>query len=1153
MGKTYLFTSESVSSGHPDKIADQISDAVLDEFLKQDRDSKVACETFITDGLALVGGEAHSNAYVDIKNVAKSVIKSIGYTTKSCFDPDNFGLISTIHEQSSDIRQGVDREEGEQGAGDQGIMFGYACSETSSYMPATLVLSHVTLQVLEDLRKRGYTTAIYPDSKSQYTIEYDGETNKPLRIKTILVSTQHAEGVTVEALRSLIKNSVIPEVRKRLPELDYLFETEYELLVNPTGQFIIGGPKGDTGLCLADGSLVYTTKGLVPIEDIKIGQNVFTQEGTAKVIDHFSNGVKPTRIITDERGINIEATKNHPFRVWDGTNFVWKLCGDLKIGDILLKRRFSRYKVRHDELNRHSSINKEITYYVGHTQEERKVKLNNDFAYLLGWLTGDGNTCDNDRLTFYFNYLSEEEKTILYNNIKKVFKDVKYYECNGDRFVVLSSSLVNELRKLGVKSETATEKTVPSFILSNTNQIKEAYLRGLFDADGNIDINNGRNNDYTDIRLTTTSSKLSQQVANMLYSLGIVSTIYSSEPTSHIIKGRDVNTSKRFDVSIIGKNSIRRFANNIGFSLPHKFNRLADAKREDIYKDARYYQVSKLLNRLFEYDVNLKIRYGFKKDGDKQSIDTNRTISVNRLTYILDIYGKYSNTTEWKMLNDIVNRYDMVRIEDITESEANTWDITLDDNTHAFIANSFVVHNTGRKIIVDTYGGRSPHGGGAFCVDKNTEYLSENGWKKISEYDGGKVAQWDNGEMTFVEPLVYHKHKAEKMYHIKTGQSLDMVLSENHDVVLETSKGNIVKKRVKDLFPDGSVMNGNSGSIPTYFKFKGGKGVDLTDDEIRLQCAFCADGTLEHSRIRVKKECKTERLKALLESTKIPYTHKVYSDEYNYFMFKPKIESKSLAECFKNANLEQFKIIAEEVVLWDGDRKNVFRTTKKQDADFIQFVFMTVYGTAATIIEDDRIGEEYNGGYERKSISYEVRHCTYSKVALRRSEKYSKLKLEVSPFESEDGYMYCFTVPSSMIVLRRNNKVFITGNCGKDPSKVDRSAAYMARYLAKNIVAAGLAKECTVQLSYAIGMAEPLSVYVNTNGTGAIDDSLIANRILDSFDLRPSAIVKRFGLKNPIYLPTATYGHFGKEPYVKEGIKYFGWEELDSVDMFKIV
>ncbi|MBQ5704865.1 MAG: methionine adenosyltransferase, partial [Alistipes sp.] len=194
----FLFTSESVSEGHPDKVSDQISDAILDEFLRHDAQSKVACETLCTTGLVVVSGEVKSSAYVDIQSVARRVIDRIGYNKSEYqFDAASCGILSAIHEQSSDINQGVEREDDEaQGAGDQGIMFGYACNETREYMPATLILSHVILKELADIRRSGETmTYLRPDAKSQVTMEYDETTGHPIRVHTIVVSTQHDEFV----------------------------------------------------------------------------------------------------------------------------------------------------------------------------------------------------------------------------------------------------------------------------------------------------------------------------------------------------------------------------------------------------------------------------------------------------------------------------------------------------------------------------------------------------------------------------------------------------------------------------------------------------------------------------------------------------------------------------------------------------------------------------------------------------------------------------------------------------------------------------------------------------------------------------------------------------------------------------------------------
>jgi len=263
----YLFTSESVSEGHPDKIADQISDALLDEFLRQDPESKVACETLVTTGLVVCSGEVKTNAWVDIQNVVRDVLKEIGYTDSAYkFEAESCGVISAIHEQSPDINQGVEREkEEEQGAGDQGMMFGYASRETDELMPLPLDLSHILLQELAAIRKEGKLMPyLRPDSKAQVTVEYD-ENHQPVRIDTIVVSTQHDEfvkpkGKTKEdkkraemqmqqKIKEDIGKYVIPRAADILPDrLRPLFINGFRLLVNPTGKFVIGGPHGDSGL-----------------------------------------------------------------------------------------------------------------------------------------------------------------------------------------------------------------------------------------------------------------------------------------------------------------------------------------------------------------------------------------------------------------------------------------------------------------------------------------------------------------------------------------------------------------------------------------------------------------------------------------------------------------------------------------------------------------------------------------------------------------------------------------------------------------------------------------------------------------------------------------------------------------------------------------
>ncbi len=253
---SYLFTSESVSEGHPDKVADQISDALLDAFLKQDPESKVACETLVTTGLTVLSGEVKTEAWVDVQETARKVIKRIGYTKAEYqFDSASCGVISAIHEQSPDINQGVVREtEEEQGAGDQGMMFGYAVNHTKNYMPVPLVISHEILIELAKIRREGKEmTYLRPDSKSQITVEYD-DNGQPIRIDTIVVSTQHDDFIESETemlakIKDDVQNILLPRVKAGLSDkLQKLFTDDFLLFVNPTGKFVIGGPHGDTGL-----------------------------------------------------------------------------------------------------------------------------------------------------------------------------------------------------------------------------------------------------------------------------------------------------------------------------------------------------------------------------------------------------------------------------------------------------------------------------------------------------------------------------------------------------------------------------------------------------------------------------------------------------------------------------------------------------------------------------------------------------------------------------------------------------------------------------------------------------------------------------------------------------------------------------------------
>jgi S-adenosylmethionine synthetase len=250
----YLFTSESVSEGHPDKIADQISDALIDHFLAFDPESKVACETLVTTGQVVLAGEVKSKAYLDVQEIARQVIRRIGYTkSEYMFEANSCGVLSAIHEQSSDINQGVDRKKKEeQGAGDQGMMFGYATAETEDYMPLALDLAHKLLQELAALRRENKQIRyLRPDAKSQVTLEYD-DNNRPVRIDAIVISTQHDDFDTEAKMQERIKKDIItiliPRIKSKYKRYAKLFNSEIKYHINPTGKFVIGGPHGDTGL-----------------------------------------------------------------------------------------------------------------------------------------------------------------------------------------------------------------------------------------------------------------------------------------------------------------------------------------------------------------------------------------------------------------------------------------------------------------------------------------------------------------------------------------------------------------------------------------------------------------------------------------------------------------------------------------------------------------------------------------------------------------------------------------------------------------------------------------------------------------------------------------------------------------------------------------
>lgn len=478
-----------------------------------------------------------------------------------------------------------------------------------------------------------------------------------------------------------------------------------------------------------------------------------------------------------------------------------------------------------------------------------------------------------------------------------------------------------------------------------------------------------------------------------------------------------------------------------------------------------------LASRLMSAVDGLRKDSGFIKADGKCEIITDKKGSVKKV-----IVSK-QNTDEkqtQKVITDVIRSFPAMKTAEILINPTGKFEIGGPFGDCGL---------TGRKISVDTYGGAARHGGG--CVDKETEVLTPQGWKKIAAFDEktDKIAQWNSGELEFVSGEFVKLPKT-KMYRIKS-QSVDMVLSDSHNVLYITSKGNEQKKTLQEILDHFYKTGGARGiQIPLAFTYNFSQnGLSMSDDEIRLQIAFCADGAIlpesskkYRGRIRVKKEYKKAALRKLLESTRKEdeWQESKYKDGYSIFYYTPAVVSKRLCDIFTGCSRHQAEIIAEEAVKWDGDRKSTFRTTSKEDANFIQFIFSSVCGASAGISVDDRIGEKYNGEYTRKSICYTVYQVKRKFCTPFRTSGVFAPKTDITLFDDGDKYMYCVNVPSHNLILRRSDKIFVTGNClsGKDFTKVDRSGAYFARMLAVEAVKKGLGDKIEISLSFAIGRPE---------------------------------------------------------------------------------
>ncbi len=717
MVKVEFFTSESVTEGHPDKICDQISDAILDALIVQDPYSRVAIETLTTTGLVVVAGEVTTRGYADVQGIVRRTLKEIGYTNPEFgIDCNDAGVLVSIHGQSPDISQGVDEgSTKEQGAGDQGMMYGFATNETPELMPLPIILAHKLTSRLADLRKNGVIPSLGPDGKSQVSVEYhDG---KPKRLSAVVIAQQHLAEVSEEKLKEDIYEKVIKPVCE-----EYL-DSKTKIHINATGKFVIGGPEGDTGVtgrkiivdtyggigrhgggafCIAGETLINTEKGLLRIDkcqDIaKRGMLVKTDVHPMPAGAWYDNSVKPTEVIITEDGYNVEATLNHNFRTIDENgDYIWKETGELKPGDFVAIQTKNRL-FGNDEIP-------EFMYeYKAGTAEGRKKKynfprkLNSEYAYLLGLLIGDG-LCTNEG-DIRICVCNAESKEIVKSLFKNLFGDEgKIY---GHWAYIGGVEMRAYLKCLGLDFKKSFEKEVPETIFNASRGNCAAFLRGLFDTDGSIRID-GRNKNTKRIHLATTSKKLAEQVQLLLLNFGIISRIYAVSVDNikrGSIKGRIINSvHARYDLTIKGSNSINIFLNEIGFGLENKQKKLESCvpiKRDLRIIPNQKQRIMGLFKKLLKYE-QLKNVCKIARFTRISSGKATKDLTYAKLLEFINSYENLLNTEQefnkLKMLYYMDHYYS--RIKTKLPSFAHTYDLNI-PFSHTFTANGFVCHNSGK-------------------------------------------------------------------------------------------------------------------------------------------------------------------------------------------------------------------------------------------------------------------------------------------------------------------------------------------------------------------------------------------------------------------------------------------------------------------------
>ncbi|MFH1968671.1 MAG: methionine adenosyltransferase domain-containing protein [bacterium] len=693
------YTVESVTSGHPDKVCDQISDAILDECLKQDPNTRAGIETFGNHGLLVIGGEVTTKADFNAEEIAKKVYKEIGYEK-------DLNIITGIVKQSPDIAQGVDTG----GAGDQGIMYGFATDETPELLPKAVVNVHALAKGLENLRKQGAVAWLKPDGKTQITIENG-------KIKNVLVSCQHEEGVAQDEIKQFLTEKLIKPIIGDISGV--------EILVNPTGRFVQGGFEADAGLtgrkimvdtygglithgggcfCVAGDSYINTQKGLLQIgemhKEVARGLLAKTDIHPHLIGNWYNNGIRSVLEVETENGYTIKGTPNHRIRVINiKGNYVWRRLDGIKNGDFVAIHKKDRLFGSELVLSDFS-----YTYKKG-TAEGRKNKFifptifTEDYAYLLGLLIGDGNCMMEGGISVCI--CEEEQKENVQNLYKRLFgREGKIF---GHWAFMGGVEMRAYLEYLGLERKRSWEKKVPWSIFQASKKCMAAFLRGLFDTDGGVRIH-GRYDNFLDIKLTSTSLMLIKQVQQLLLNFGIISRIQRTDATGKeflIEKRKAISRRIVYFLRIKNVEGVRIFKSEIGFNLSRKQKilNLVSLKGKRNYfliphQRGRIKNLwGKLIPREHQKDISRIGRFTRSTRGK-----TTKNLTYEKLRIFLESYKvKLDIEKDFKYLKFLYNFnhfYDRVtKVK--PRGLVSTYDLHV-PNANTFIANGFICHNSGK-------------------------------------------------------------------------------------------------------------------------------------------------------------------------------------------------------------------------------------------------------------------------------------------------------------------------------------------------------------------------------------------------------------------------------------------------------------------------